>query len=77
MLPKALRCVSEAINAAGNIETFLAEPTHTRENKEGEPGVRFENVSRGWAGPVLRVASRSAVFRCETAPAGACACALP
>ncbi|GBF87685.1 hypothetical protein Rsub_00396 [Raphidocelis subcapitata] len=45
VLPKALRCVSEAINAAANIETFLAEPAAPKQNTEGAPGVNFRNAS--------------------------------
>jgi hypothetical protein len=45
LLPKALRCVSEAINASANIEKFLVEPVVPKQNTEGRPGVKFTNVS--------------------------------
>ncbi|GAB4815837.1 hypothetical protein N2152v2_002883 [Parachlorella kessleri] len=41
VLPKALRCVTEAINAAGNIEKFLAEPAAPRHDTESKTGVQF------------------------------------
>jgi len=47
VLPKALRCVSEAINAASNIEKFLAEQAAPKHDTEGQTGVSFHNV-RAW-----------------------------
>jgi hypothetical protein len=45
VLPKALRCVSEAINATGNLEHFMAEPAAPKHDTVGKPGVHFHNVS--------------------------------
>jgi hypothetical protein len=46
LLPKALRCVSEAIQASETIETFLAEPAAPKHDTEGAPGVSFSKVGR-------------------------------
>ncbi|KAI8468106.1 MAG: hypothetical protein J3K34DRAFT_479395 [Monoraphidium minutum] len=44
LLPKALRCVSEAINASANIEKFLAEQSAPKHDTAGAPGVRMTNA---------------------------------
>nr|AXF41555.1 HLA3 protein [Chlorella sp. ArM0029B] len=38
VLPKALRCVSEALNASANLEKFLAAPAAPKQDSEGAPG---------------------------------------
>jgi hypothetical protein len=53
VLPKALRCVSEAINATGNLEHFMAEPAAPKHDLKGKPGVHFRNVG-GSHGTVWR-----------------------
>ncbi|KIZ01660.1 ABC transporter, multidrug resistance associated protein [Monoraphidium neglectum] len=45
LLPKALRCVSEAIQASETIETFLAEPAAPKHDTEGAPGVSFSKAT--------------------------------
>lgn len=45
VLPKALRCVSEAVNASRNLEKFLAEPAAPKQDTEGAPGGELRNVS--------------------------------
>lgn len=44
VLPKALRCVSEALNATKNLERFLAEKAAPRHDTTGKPGVSFSKV---------------------------------
>jgi ATP-binding cassette subfamily C (CFTR/MRP) protein 1 len=44
VLPKALRCVSEAINAIASLEKFLAEPAAPKHDLKGKPGVQFHNA---------------------------------
>ncbi len=44
VLPKALRCVSEAVNATKNLEKFMAEPAAPKHDIQGRPGVHFKNV---------------------------------
>ncbi len=50
VLPKALRCVSEALNASRNLEKFLAEPAAPKQDTEGAPGGELLNVSGLGAG---------------------------
>ncbi|KAL4427322.1 hypothetical protein ABPG77_003231 [Micractinium sp. CCAP 211/92] len=44
VLPKALRCVSEALNASRNLEKFLAEPAAPKQDTEGAPGGELLNA---------------------------------
>lgn len=48
VLPKAMRCVSEALRSVGNLEKFLAEPVAPRQDLEGKPGAQLSKV--GWVG---------------------------
>ena len=44
VLPKALRCVSEALNATRKLEKFLAEESVPRQDTEGKPGGQISQV---------------------------------
>ena len=44
VLPKALRCVSEAMNASRNLEKFLAADAAPRQDTEGKPGGQISQV---------------------------------
>ena len=44
VLPKALRCVSEAMNATRNLEGFLAQAAAPKHDEEGAPGGRIHKV---------------------------------
>lgn len=44
VLPKAMRCVSEAMRATGNLEKFLAEPVAPRQDVEGKPGAQMRKA---------------------------------
>jgi hypothetical protein len=44
VLPKAMRCVSEAMRATGGLEKFLAEPVAPRQDLEGKPGAQLSKV---------------------------------
>lgn len=56
VLPKAMRCVSEALNASTNLEKFLAEPAAPKQDTEGAPGGEMHKVGGvcvgggGWGG---------------------------
>jgi hypothetical protein len=72
VLPKALRCVSEAINAASNIEKFMVEPAAPKHDTEGKSGVQFNKVGAGVVGLGCCQPCKSA----SVPPAGvACWCA--
>ena len=45
VLPKALRAVSEALNAISNLEKFLAEPIVTKQDTTGAPGIHFKDAT--------------------------------
>jgi len=49
VLPKALRCVSEALNACVNLEKFLTAPAAPKQDTEGAPGAKLSKVRAGWA----------------------------
>ncbi len=44
VLPKALRCVSEASNAINSLDKFLAEPICPKQDNQGETGVQFKKA---------------------------------
>jgi ABC-type multidrug transport system fused ATPase/permease subunit len=44
VLPKALRCVSEALNATRNLEGFLAQEAAPKHDEEGAPGGRIHKA---------------------------------
>lgn len=44
VLPKAMRCVSEALRSVGNLEKFLAEPVAPRQDLEGKPGAQLSKA---------------------------------
>jgi ABC-type multidrug transport system fused ATPase/permease subunit len=44
VLPKAMRCVSEAMRATGGLEKFLAEPVAPRQDLEGKPGAQLSKA---------------------------------
>ncbi len=51
VLPKALRCVSEAINSIQNLEKFMTEPAAPKHDTQGKTGVHFQKVRQaGWLG---------------------------
>lgn len=56
VLPKAMRCVSEAIRATGNLQHFLAEPAAPRQDLEGKPGAQLSKVRCGVAAAAWRAA---------------------
>ncbi len=51
VLPKALRCVSEAVNSIHNLEKFMTEPAAPKHDTQGKTGVHFQKV-RGRAARV-------------------------
>ena len=45
VLPKAIRAMSEALNAIANLQKFLAEPIVTKQDLAGSPGVSFKEAT--------------------------------